>query len=142
MAEPLCREKGLGVITYYSLSSGFLTGKYRSEKDISKSPRGQRAGKCLNERGLRILGALDRVARQRDSTPTTVSLAWLIARPGITAPIASATNLEQLHEMLAVANRQADQALRVAFDALVPPGMAVSNFHNTSGWMKATVWED
>jgi aryl-alcohol dehydrogenase-like predicted oxidoreductase len=99
--EPLCREKGLGVISYYSLASGFLTGKYRSEKDVSKSPRGQRAGKCLNERGLRILDALDRIAKQRGSTPATVSLAWLIARPGITAPIASATNLEQLHELMA-----------------------------------------
>ncbi len=102
--EPLCREKGLGVISYYSLASGFLTGKYRSEKDISKSPRGQRAGKCLNERGLRILEGLDRVAAQRSSTPAAVSLAWLIARPGITAPIASATNLEQLRELMAAPN--------------------------------------
>ena len=99
--EPLCREKGLGVITYYSLASGFLTGKYRSEKDLSKSPRGQRVGKCLDERGLRILEALDRVAGQRGSTPAAVSLSWLIARPGITAPIASATNLDQLHELMA-----------------------------------------
>lgn len=99
--EPLCREKGLGVISYYSLASGFLTGKYRSEKDLSKSPRGQRAGKCLNERGLRILEALDRVAKERGSTPAAVSLAWLIARPSITAPIASATNLEQLQELMA-----------------------------------------
>lgn len=99
--EPLCREKGLGVITYYSLASGFLTGKYRSEKDLSKSPRGQRVGKYLNERGRRILEALDRVAGQRGSTPAGVSLAWLIARPGITAPIASATNLDQLRELMA-----------------------------------------
>jgi aryl-alcohol dehydrogenase-like predicted oxidoreductase len=102
--EPLCREKGLGVISYYSLASGFLTGKYRSEQDVSKSPRGQRAGKCLNERGLRILEALDRVAAQRRSTPAAVSLAWLIARPGITAPIASATNLEQLGELMGAPN--------------------------------------
>jgi aryl-alcohol dehydrogenase-like predicted oxidoreductase len=106
--EPLCREKGLGVISYYSLASGFLTGKYRSEKDISKSPRGQRAEKCLNERGFRILEALDRVAKQRGSTPATVSLAWLIARPGITAPIASATNLEQLHELMAAPKLELD----------------------------------
>jgi aryl-alcohol dehydrogenase-like predicted oxidoreductase len=102
--ESLCRERGLGVISYYSLASGFLTGKYRSEQDISKSPRGQRAGKCLNERGLRILEALDRVAAERRSTPAAVSLAWLIARPGITAPIASATNLEQLGELMAAPN--------------------------------------
>jgi aryl-alcohol dehydrogenase-like predicted oxidoreductase len=99
--ETMCREKGLGVITYYSLASGFLTGKYRSEKDMSKSPRGQRAGKYLNERGRRILEALDRVAKERGSTPAAVSLAWLIARPGITAPIASATSLEQLQELMA-----------------------------------------
>jgi aryl-alcohol dehydrogenase-like predicted oxidoreductase len=99
--EPLCREKGLGVISYYSLASGFLTGKYRSEKDLSKSPRGQRAGKYLNERGQRILVALDRVAKERGSMPGAVSLAWLIARPGITAPIASATTLEQLQELMA-----------------------------------------
>jgi len=98
--ESLCREKSLGVISYYSLASGFLTGKYRSEKDISKSPRGQRAGKCLNERGMRILESLDRVAEQHKSTPAAVSLAWLIARPGITAPIASATNLDQLNELM------------------------------------------
>ena len=98
--EPLCREKGLGVITYYSLASGFLTGKYRSEKDLSKSPRGQRVGKYLNERGRRILDALDRLAKERGSSPAAVSLAWLIARPGITAPIASATDLDQLHELM------------------------------------------
>ena len=106
--EPLCREKGLGVITYFSLASGFLTGKYRLEKDVSKSPRGQRAGKCLNERGLRILDALDRIAKQRGSTQATVSLAWLIARPGITAPIASATNLEQLRDLTAAPELQLD----------------------------------
>jgi aryl-alcohol dehydrogenase-like predicted oxidoreductase len=94
----------LGVISYYSLASGFLTGKYRSEKDLSQSPRGQRAGKCLNERGRRILEALDRVAGQRGSSPATVSLSWLIARPGLTAPIASATNLEQLHQLMAAPN--------------------------------------
>ncbi len=106
--ELLCREKGMGVISYYSLASGFLTGKYRSEKDASKSPRGQRAGKCLNERGLRILEALDQVAKQRGSAPATVSLAWLIARPGITAPIASATNLEQLRELMAAPELELD----------------------------------
>ncbi|MDP3040523.1 MAG: aldo/keto reductase, partial [Deltaproteobacteria bacterium] len=69
---------------------------------------GQRAEKCLNERGFRILEALDRVAKQRGSTPATVSLAWLIARPGITAPIASATNLEQLHELMAAPKLELD----------------------------------
>ncbi len=98
--EPLCREKGLGVICYYSLASGFLSGKYRSEKDLSRSVRGQRVAKYLNERGFRILQALDQVAKQHGSTPATISLAWLMARPGITAPIASATNLEQLETLI------------------------------------------
>lgn len=98
--EPLCREKGLGVISYFSLASGFLTGKYRSEGDMAKSARGDMVKKYLNERGLRILEALDKVAKQYDVTPATVALAWLINRPGITAPIVSATNLDQLSELI------------------------------------------
>ncbi|HST21391.1 MAG TPA: aldo/keto reductase, partial [Blastocatellia bacterium] len=98
--EPLCLEKNVGVISYFSLASGFLTGKYRSEADLSKSPRGRRAKGYLNERGHRILDALDRVSKQYDSTPARVSLAWLIARPSVTAPIASATSLEQLDDLI------------------------------------------
>jgi len=98
--EPLCREKGLGVISYFSLASGFLTGKYRSEADIANSSRRDMVKKYLNERGLRILRALDRVAQQYEVTLATVALAWLINRPGITAPIASATNLDQLSELI------------------------------------------
>jgi aryl-alcohol dehydrogenase-like predicted oxidoreductase len=98
--EPLCMEKGLGVISYFSLASGFLTGKYRSEDDLSKSPRGRRTKQYLNERGFRILHALDQVASQLNSTPARVALAWLIARPSVTAPIASATNLEQLDDLI------------------------------------------
>ena len=98
--EPICREKGLGVISYFSLASGFLTGKYRSEGDVAKSARRDMVKKYLNERGLRILEALDRVAQQYDVTPATVALAWLINRPGITASIASATNLDQLSELI------------------------------------------
>jgi aryl-alcohol dehydrogenase-like predicted oxidoreductase len=99
--EPLCLKENVGVISYYSLASGFLTGKYRSEEDFGQSPRGGRMSKYLNERGRRILGALDLVAKQHDSTPTSVALAWLIARPGITAPIASATKLPQLNDLVA-----------------------------------------
>jgi aryl-alcohol dehydrogenase-like predicted oxidoreductase len=102
--EPLCRDKGLGVIPYFSLASGFLTGKYRSEADLSKSPRGRGVKKYLNDRGLRILEALDRVAEEYDSTPARVALAWLIARPTVTAPIASATSLEQLDDLVEAAN--------------------------------------
>ena len=98
--EPLCRKKGLGVICYFSLASGFLTGKYRSEGDMAKSARRDMVKKYLNERGLRILDALSRVAKQYDVTTATVALAWLINRPGITAPIASATNLDQLNELI------------------------------------------
>jgi len=102
--EPVCVEEGIGVIPYFALASGFLTGKYRREADLSKSPRGQGVKKYLDERGMRILDALDRVAKQHKSTPTRVALAWLIARPSITAPIASATKLEQLNDLIEGAN--------------------------------------
>jgi len=98
--EPLCVKEQIGVISYFSLASGFLTGKYRSEKDLNKSPRGAGLKKYLNDRGLRILAALDRVAKETSSNPARVSLAWLIARPGVTAPIASATSVEQLRDLV------------------------------------------
>src|SRR5437870_10262109 len=95
------RGNGLAVITYFSLASGFLTGKYRSAADLSKSPRGERmVKKYLNKRGFRILDALDQVAGQLKTTPAQVALAWLIARPSVTAPIASATNLDQLNDLI------------------------------------------
>ncbi len=98
--EPLCLEKKLGVIPYFSLASGFLTGKYRSEADLSKSPRGQGVKKYLDARGMRILAALDEVAQKLHSTPGKVALAWLLARPSITAPIASATSIEQVRDLI------------------------------------------
>ena len=97
--EPVCEENGLGVITYYSLASGFLSGKYRSEADLHKSKRGQGIKKYLNERGERILKALDEVAHNYTTTPAAVALAWVIARPSVTAPIASATSISQLQEL-------------------------------------------
>ena len=106
--EPLCLEKGLGVISYFSLASGFLTGKYRSEDDLSKSPRGRKTKQYLNDRGFRILKALDQVSSNLDSTPGRVALAWLIARPSITAPIASATNLEQLDDLIGATRLELD----------------------------------
>ena len=96
----LCIAEDVGVITYYSLASGFLTGKYRSAADLGKSVRGKGAAKYLDERGLRILKALDEVAQAHDAKPAEVALAWLIARPGVTAPIASATSLEQLESLV------------------------------------------
>jgi aryl-alcohol dehydrogenase-like predicted oxidoreductase len=108
--EPLCVKEGLGVITYFSLAKGFLTGKYRSEADLSKSPRGGWVKPYLDERGMRILAALDAVSAQYKSSPTAVSLAWLLARPSVTAPIASATTLAQLEELMAGAHLELDRA--------------------------------
>ena len=96
--EDLCLHEHIGVIPYYGLANGFLTGKYRSSADFGKSPRGGRMKEYLNARGDKILTALDRVAAAHGSTQAAVALAWLIARPSITAPIASATNLEQLKD--------------------------------------------
>jgi aryl-alcohol dehydrogenase-like predicted oxidoreductase len=108
--EPVCLENGIGVISYYSLASGFLTGKYRSEADLSKSPRGRGVKAYLNERGFRILRALDEVSESYHSTPARVALAWLIARPSITAPIASATSLAQLDDLVAATRLRLDQS--------------------------------
>jgi aryl-alcohol dehydrogenase-like predicted oxidoreductase len=93
-------QEDIGVITYFSLASGFLSGKYRSTDDLSKSPRGGGIARYLNERGMRILAALDQVAHSLDAEPAEVALAWLIARPGVTAPIASATNRSQLDSLV------------------------------------------
>jgi aryl-alcohol dehydrogenase-like predicted oxidoreductase len=106
--EPLVLKEGLGVIPYYSLASGFLTGKYRPGGDFTQSPRGAGVKAMLNPRGLRILAALEEVAARTKSTPATVALAWLIARPGITAPIASATSLAQLEELIAATRLKLD----------------------------------
>jgi aryl-alcohol dehydrogenase-like predicted oxidoreductase len=107
--EPVCVENGIGVIPYFGLASGFLTGKYRSEADLAKSPRGSRVQKYLNEHGLRVLSALDEVAKQHNSTPARVALAWLMARPSISAPIASATNLDQLNDLIAATELELDR---------------------------------
>lgn len=101
--EPICQANHLGVISYFSLAKGFLTGKYRSEADLAKSVRGQSVKAYLNERGLRILAALDEAAAELHATPARIALAWLIARPSITAPIASATSLSQLTDLIEAA---------------------------------------
>lgn len=98
--EPLCLGNGLGVIPYFSLASGFLTGKYRTKADLGKSVRGGDMDKHFNERGLKILAALDEVSKQLNTTPATAALAWLIHRPSITAPIVSATSLKQLDAII------------------------------------------
>ena len=104
----LCIREGIGVISYFALAAGFLTGKYRSEADFAKSARGGGMSMYLNPRGLRILAALDRVAADKHATPAAVALAWLIDRPGLTAPIASATTVEQLGELIAATRLRLD----------------------------------
>jgi aryl-alcohol dehydrogenase-like predicted oxidoreductase len=109
--EPLCLDNKVGVINYYALASGFLTGKYRSEADVQKSPRG--AGiqqKYLNERGYRILAALDEVAAAYHTDPASIALAWLIARRSITAAIASATSTVQLESLVKATGLNLDLA--------------------------------
>jgi len=116
--EAVCRREGLGVINYFGLASGFLTGKYRSEADASKSPRGGSiVKKYLNERGRRVLDALDSAAAQHNATPAQVALAWQMARPGLTAPIASATSLTQWKELAGAARLSLDAATIAAIDA-------------------------
>jgi len=111
--QDLCVRENIGVITYYSLGAGFLTGKYRSEADYGKSARGKSMEKYLNPRGMRILAALDDVAREASATPAQIALAWLMTRPGVTAPIASATSVEQLRDIVKAARITLDaQAVR------------------------------
>jgi aryl-alcohol dehydrogenase-like predicted oxidoreductase len=94
--QDYCVKHDIGVITYFSLAAGFLTGKYRSEADFGKSPRGARMEKYLNDKGFRILAALDQVSADHHAKPAEVALAWVAAQPGVTAPIASATSVEQV----------------------------------------------
>jgi aryl-alcohol dehydrogenase-like predicted oxidoreductase len=107
--EPFCVKEQIGVIPYFSLASGFLTGKYRTQADLENSARGKFVQKYMNERGLRIVAALEQVAKQKGSTPARVAIAWLLARPSVTAPIASATSMEQLNELI--------EATRLKLDA-------------------------
>jgi aryl-alcohol dehydrogenase-like predicted oxidoreductase len=98
--EPLCLKESLGVINYFPLAGGFLTGKYRSESDVAGRARARHVTQYLNERGYKILKALDRIAEKYNASPAKVSLAWLMSRPSITAPIVSSTNLDQLNELM------------------------------------------
>ena len=97
------------MINYYALAAGFLTGKYRSEADLGKSPRGGGVKKYLDARGLGVLDALDEVAARHKATPAQVALAWLIARPSVTAPIASATSLDQLQDLVKATELKLDR---------------------------------
>ncbi|BAN21863.1 aldo/keto reductase [Caballeronia insecticola] len=121
--EPVAEQHGIAVVPYYALASGFLSGKYRSKADTQHKARGSRVEKYLDARGLRILDALDEVAKRHDTTPATIAIAWLIARPSVTAPIASATSVAQL-ESLAAATR------------LTLAGEDVQHLDEASSWQK------
>jgi len=142
---PLCQKYGLAVLPWSPLAMGMLVGRYSVDEPF---PEGSRAAanpqgiyaQRINRRGLVVGAGVPPIAQRYGLTPAQLALLWVKDQPGVTAPLIGPRNLEQLNEMLAVADRHADDALRAAFDQLVPPGMAVSNFHNTSGWMKAGVW--
>ncbi len=113
----LCLAENVGVINYFSLASGFLTGKYRSEADLSKSVRGPRRVKAyLDDKGHRILAAMDAIAARTGATPTQIAIAWLLAKPAVTAPIASATSVTQLDELLKAADLKLDAEAVAALD--------------------------
>ena len=115
--QAVVEEHGLGVISYYGLAAGFLTGKYRSQDDLGKSPRGARAaGKYLNAKGLNILGVLDEIAAVCGATPAQVALAWIMAKPAVTAPIASATSKAQVEELIGATQLTLDAAAMAALD--------------------------
>ena len=113
--QPLCAERGVGVINFYALAAGFLTGKYRTAADVNKSARGPKTvGLYLNDRGLRIVNALDAVAARLNAKPSEVAIAWLLTRSTIASPIASASNPEQLQSLIRAASLKLDgEALKV-----------------------------
>ena len=116
----VAQAHGLGVLPFYGLANGFLSGKYRSEADLKKSIRGDRVAEYLNDRGLAVLAALDEVAAETGATPAQVALAWTAAQPGVTAPIASATSMAQLEELIGAMTLELDagqlERLRTASD--------------------------
>lgn len=116
--QQLCLEQDVSIISYYGLASGFLTGKYRSLADLGKSPRGGGMKKHLEgEKGPKVLAALDAAAAELSATPAQVALAWVMARPAVAAPIASATSLEQLNELMGAAHLSLDPAHIARLDA-------------------------
>jgi len=119
--QDLCVREGIGVITYFSLASGFLTGKYRSHADLGKSTRGGGMAKHLNPRGHAILAALDRTSARLSATPAQVALAWLMTRPSVVAPIASATNVAQLRELMAATELTLDAKALAELDEASSP---------------------
>ena len=121
--QPLCVQQQVGVINFYALAAGFLTGKYRTAADAAKSARGANTtAKYLNDRGLRILAALDAVAQRYNATPGQVAVAWQMVQPGITAPIASATSVAQLHELVKATQLQLDSDALAQLDGASAQG--------------------
>jgi aryl-alcohol dehydrogenase-like predicted oxidoreductase len=118
---PLAEAEGLGVLPYFGLASGFLTGKYRTPADLEGRPRGRAVAKYLNDDGLRVISALEAIAAERETAIATVALAWLLAKPTVTAPLASATSVEQLAELMAAPGLEltADEVARLD-DASAP----------------------
>ncbi len=113
----LCMAEEIGVITYFSLAKGFLSGKYRREADLAQSARGGRVKGYLNPRGFRILAALDEIAAARSAKPAEVALAWQMHRPGVTAPIASATTLDQVESLVRATSLSLSAADMAALEA-------------------------
>ena len=144
---PLCQRCGLGMVTWSPIAMGMLAGRYPLDEAF---PEGSRAAadpkgiyaQRINRRGLQVASKVPEIADGFGLTAGQASLLWVKDQPGITAPIIGPRSVEQLEEMLEVADMKANDELRAAFDELNGPGMAVSNFHNTSGWMKATVEGD
>jgi aryl-alcohol dehydrogenase-like predicted oxidoreductase len=122
--QQIALSEDIGVIPYFGLASGFLTGKYRSRADVGDGPRSGMVAKYLDARGLAVLAALDEVAAETRSTPAQVALAWLMARSGVTAPIASATKLPQLEELLAAMRLELTAAQRARLEAASAPAPA------------------
>jgi aryl-alcohol dehydrogenase-like predicted oxidoreductase len=118
---PACERHGLGVASYYSLASGFLSGKVRRAADAEGRARAMRLKGYCNERGWRVLEAIDAAAQREGATPAAVAIAWLLARPVVTAPIASATTTAQLDELLRGAELRLDAETLRALDAVSSP---------------------
>jgi aryl-alcohol dehydrogenase-like predicted oxidoreductase len=133
--EQVCLDRNVGMICYFGLASGFLSGKYRSEDDLQGSPRAYRARNYLNERGLGILAALDEVASQLSATPAQVALAWLMHRPSVTAPIASATSIPQLEELMGAARLRLNQSQLARLDeaSAQEPGTPAAGMEQAPG---------
>jgi aryl-alcohol dehydrogenase-like predicted oxidoreductase len=144
---PLCQRHGLAMFPWSPIAMGMLAGRYPVDRPF---PDGSRAAanpqgiyaQRINRKGLEAAARVPEIAARYGLTPAQVSLLWVKDQPGITAPLIGPRTPEQLDEMLQVADLQAGEDLCAAFDQINPPGMAVSNFHNTSGWMKATVLPD